>query len=419
MQSRKAILKATINAVLGNALEIYDFAIYGLFAHILAEQFFPAEGPFLSFLMSLAVYATGFFMRPIGGLILGQVGDKHGRRKALIFSLMIMSISTFMIGLLPNYQQIGLLAPIAVLICRLAQGFSAGAEYCGASIFMVEYYKSKNLQGFSGGLSAASGALGALLAVVFTYGLNIFLPEAEWAWRIPFLFGGVLAVSAIYMRHQIDESPEYVKEKATSSKPLQEIFTSFKAEFFKTIFVGMVVGAYAYLVFVYIKLYMMKHTTITASNISDLHGLMLMAYFAAAPIWGYISDRRGHQNLFQFGSILAAVTIYPIFQAIQTADLIYCYPSVILLAIIAAAIAGPANAYMSSLYPTKLRFTGVAFGYGIGSALLGGTLPLIVESSINATQDPLVPAYYLMLASFFGILATSRFSGNLNLIEVK
>lgn len=206
MKKKRVILAG----ILGNILEFYDFTLYGVFIPILAHLFFPKNNSYLALLASFGIFATGFFSRPLGGIFFGHLGDKWGRKNALITSILCMTCATSMIGMLPSYEQIGFYAPLLLVICRLLQGFSAGGEYNGSAIFIIEHLNDKNT-GFIGSLLTVSCWGGVLFATIMGI-LALKIPSVEWGWRVAFLLGGPLGAIAFYIRKKIEETPEFINE---------------------------------------------------------------------------------------------------------------------------------------------------------------------------------------------------------------
>jgi len=220
MNHKKAILAAMI----GNALEYYDVMLYGFFAAALAPLFFPTTNHFVSITASLGTFAAGFLMRPLGGILFGHLGDRYGRRMALAFSILLVTVPTLTIGLLPTYEYIGIAAPIILVVCRLLQGLCVGGEYSGAAIFVIEHSKKKQ-EAFAGSVLCATGFLGGFLGTIL--GLICTLPYMPtWSWRIPFLIGSIIGLIGYYIRTQVDESPAYsqaMKRGEIIKSPLRDV----------------------------------------------------------------------------------------------------------------------------------------------------------------------------------------------------
>lgn len=237
----KSIKKVILASIIGNIVELFDFTLFAILVRIFAKKFFPGDGNFVALSISLAVFAVAFFARPVGAILFGIIGDKYGRKKTIILSISLMSTSTFCIGTIPTYDTIGIMAPILLVLCRLLQGLSIGGEFASSSIFLIEYLSSK--RGLASGITLSSAVLGALIATYIGHLVIELSPLFDYAWRIPFLVGGMLAFLGVYLRLAIDETPEY-KELMSQAKSyrfsLKEVFTHYFFEFI------LVVGLCAY-----------------------------------------------------------------------------------------------------------------------------------------------------------------------------
>ena len=229
--------KAIFAAMIGNALEYYDVMLYGFFAAMLAPLFFPNDNPAISIISSFGTFAAGFIMRPLGGLLFGHLGDKFGRRRALVLAIFLVTIPTFTIGVLPTYAEIGMAAPIILVACRLLQGLCVGGEYSGASIFVIEYSK-KGKESFAGSILAASGLVGGVLGTFFGFLCTLPLMPS-WGWRLPFLMGSLFGLIGYYIRLQVKESPDFARHTGNIEKvPLWGVLESRKRNLLCTVGIG-------------------------------------------------------------------------------------------------------------------------------------------------------------------------------------
>jgi MHS family proline/betaine transporter-like MFS transporter len=394
-------------AVLGNALEVYDFALYGFFAGTFAYYFFPKENSITALLASCAVFASGFIMRPFGSLFFGYWGDKYGRKSALTISIFITGFSTFLVSILPTYATWGIGASFLLVICRLAQGFGMGGEYNGASIFLVEHYSAQNERGYASSLIIASGALGALFAVGMTFGIKKILPSYDWAWRIPFLVGSLLSVLGYYMRQYLKESPEFIPSTSmqkSSYLPLVHVFKVYYSSLAVAMPIGGCQGALAYFLLSHSNIYLLQAWNFDPSFILGGNACGLAAHFMALLISGRVSDRWGYAVTIQSMGVILLLVIYPIFLLLHAGHLLFFF---IALGVCAGLFLGPMNAYLNTLFPAEVRYSGIAFGYMVGSALFGGTMPLITSYYIYETHNLMVPAFYLMSLIFIVLAAIS------------
>jgi MHS family proline/betaine transporter-like MFS transporter len=390
--------KVIFSSVIGNALEFYDFTLYGVFAPVLALIFFPDTGEDTALILTLATFGVGYVTRPLGAIFLGHIGDKHGRKRALSYAIVLMAIPTTLIGLLPSYQSIGIMAPILLVLCRLLQGLCAGGEYNGAAIFLIEHGKPEH-KSFYSSLVAASGAVGAVAASL----LGAFLLanfQADWIWRIPFLLGAVLGVVGLYIRSQVNESPEFIKEakkKLPERLPFVIIFKNYFKPFLVTVFAAGLSGTFSSSLVVYINSHLVEIVGIPSSQSLIFNSIGLGLYILFSPITGYLGDQFGIKRIMQVGAGGIIVLAFPLFFLLQTASFSYIFIAQIMLAFLAASFISPLNAFLNHLFPVSVRFSGVAVGSNLGKALLGGWMPAISLFLIQYTNNPFMPAIYLMV----------------------
>jgi MHS family proline/betaine transporter-like MFS transporter len=398
----KKVGRVVASAMAGNALEMYDFALYGIFAKIISTEFFPQAHPSAALLATLAIYASGFFMRPFGGIVFGYMGDKLGRKIVLSMTILLMAVPTFIIGIMPSYESIGILAPIMILICRLLQGLCAGAEYNSASIFLIEHLSSKKLPAFAGSLVSASGAIGSILGLLAYLGVA----QGYYHWRMAFIFGSILMLVAIYIRGFAPESPEFKKNamRKTTAELLSEIFSKYKNAFFITMTIGAFQGTLAYLLFVYMKIYMSTQTSLSMGDISLFNFVSLLAFLFCTPLFGYYSDKIGHVNMMRIGLVGLLLSIYLQFSVVLKEEF---WPIIVnqwFLGMFIGLSVCAASALMNRLFPAKLRCTGISFGYNLGVAIFGGTLPLFSEWYIATYSNQHAPALFIIGVILLGLL---------------
>lgn len=404
---KKINKKVLFASMIGNALEFYDFTIYGFFVAIISPIFFPSTDPMTSLIWGFGVFAIGFLTRPLGAIFFGHIGDKFGRRTALSLTIVCMAVPTVTIGLLPTYQQIGITAPILLTFCRLMQGFSAGGEYNGAGVFMIEH-SPKAKRGLLGGLLTASGSVGSLLAswtgVVFTLS---FMPT--WAWRIPFLLGVLIAGVGLYLRKKIDESPEFKAaylQKKIDRLPIFGMFQENKISFLCTIGVGAMATTPFYIILAYMNPILFTQGKVVVSTMMLINGLMSAICIITLPLMGHLSDKIGHYKLMSWASILMTLFAYPFFWVFENGSLLSIILFQAFIMIVTETYTGPSNAFMYKLFDTSHRYTGVALGYTIGLAIFGGSTPYISANLIKYTGSKYAPVFYLMGIGVLGLLSS-------------
>jgi len=401
------ILPAT---VMGNALEFFDFTIYGIFAATIGRIFFPLEDPTASLIASWGVFAVGFIMRPLGALVFGYLGDKLGRKIALSTTVLLTGLPTLVIGILPGYDQLGLLAPFILICCRLLQGLCTGGEYNGAAIFALEHV-GKMKPGTVGGIITASCAIGAIAATFSGYLISNF--GAEWMWRLPFIFGAFISAIGFFIRMYMNETPEFsaLKEQKVKTLGLIELYSSFPSSSFLSFVVGSLNGALSYTLFGFLNVYMSKYLGLDPA-IAMKYNLLGLAFFMfGSPVAGYFFDKvGGNKAMIIVGSVIF-MGAYPVFILLQTLNPVLILLGQSLLGILAASIAGSGHGYMQALFPTQARYRGVSINFCLGMAACGGTAPLLMTYLIEVKQASLyAPAFYLMLLAITFILCLTALS---------
>jgi MFS transporter, MHS family, proline/betaine transporter len=400
--SKAMVRRIVFSSSVGNALEWFDFLVYGYFASIIAKAFFPSHDEWLSTMLAIGTFGISFLMRPLGAIVLGVYGDRRGRKAALTLAILLMMIGTFTMAVMPTYQHIGLAAPLLILLARLIQGFAVGGEFGSATAFMVEHSESK--RGYYASWQFASQGLAAILAASFGSVLSAWLPQPQlesWGWRIPFVFGLLIGPVGYYIRSHLDETPEFLANRRRQETSAQA--ASFSNQWVNLLLaVGIVAQSTVgvYVLQLYMPMYAVKqlHLPATASfAVVVLNGGL---QFLFSPIMGALSDRLGRIRIMLVTSIIMGVGIYPMFAWLQAAPTVASLVVVQALAgILKAAYSGPMPALMSEIFPTRVRSTGLSIGYALGVTLFGGFAPTIVEAFIHLTGDKLAPSYYVLLAA--------------------
>jgi MFS transporter, MHS family, proline/betaine transporter len=401
----KSITKLIVAVSVGNALEWYDISSYGYFAVYVSKAFFPNSDPTISLLLTLGTFGLAFLIRPIGGVLLGAYADRHGRKASLMLSIILMTIGTLTIALMPTYETIGILAPIAVLSARLVQGFSAGGEFGSSTAFLVEHAPER--RGFIASWQFASQGLSSLLSSAFGVGLILWMTPAEmnsWGWRIPFLFGVLIGPVGIYIRNHLEDATPPPAAKQDS--PIAELFLRQKLRVILGIGALAISTAVNYLV-VYMPTYVVK-----TLNLPPLVGFEAtlaggIAVTVLTPFAGMISDRIGRTTHMIAVNLLLLVSIYPAFLMLtknSTPTLIII--AVLWLSSLKALYFGPLAALMSELFPPATRATGLGLSYNIGVTVFGGMGPVTMAWLGGfAFIGDLSPAYYLTVVCVLSLSA--------------
>jgi MHS family proline/betaine transporter-like MFS transporter len=397
--------RAVSAAVLGNLLEWYDFAVYGYLALIIAANFFPRSDELTALLSTFAAFGVGFVVRPLGGILVGRLGDVKGRKAALTLTIFLMAAGTVLIGLLPTYQSIGLWAPALLVLARLMQGFAAGGEWGGATAFIVEW-APENRRGLFGSFQQSSVAGGLLLGSGVTALLSSLLAPEQmeaWGWRVPFLLGGILAPVGIYMRRNIDETPAFRRVRdqspahSNSSSPAALAARAFG-------FTVLWTTAY-YMLLTYMPTFTQKHVGLSRTEALWSNTLALLVLVLLAPAFGSLSDRIGRKPLLLLCCAGLALLSYPLFQLMLSHSTLGTVVGVqALFALLIASFSGPGPAAIAEIFPTHMRSTWMSAGYSLAVAIFGGFAPFAATWLIARTGSPLSPTWYLIAAAIVSTL---------------
>lgn len=409
-----------MSSFLGNFIEWFDYASYSYFATTIALVFFPTGNHTVAMLQTFGVFALSFVLRPIGALFWGNFGDKKGRKGALAISIMFMSGASFLIGCLPSYAMVGILAPALLLLLRMVQGFSASGEYAGAATFLGEYAPTKK-RGIYCSLIPASTAIGLLagstLATVMTASLDSASLTA-WGWRIPFLMAGPLGLVVHYIRTKLADSPVYASmtealenkqtpatAQAKSVSPLRELFQ----HHFKALMISfgacMLNAVGFYTVLTYLPTYLSDTVGMASAQSSTITTICLVLYVALVFGMGHISDKFGRKKVLIGACVAFIVLTVPAFLVLNTAQF---WPVLIVeLAMCATLTAndGTLSSYLTETFPTSVRFTGFAFSFNLANAIFGGTAPFIATWLIYATGSSIAPAWYMVAVAAVALVA--------------
>lgn len=409
MSSRKAVSAA----VMGNLLEWYDFAIYGYLAIIVARNFFPTGDDMTALLSTFATFGVGFVVRPLGGILIGRLGDVRGRKTALMLTIFMMAFGTVLIGLIPTYDSIGLWAPALLVAARLVQGFAAGGEWGGSTAFIVEW-APKGKRGLYGSFQQSSLAAGLLLgsgiAALFS---TVLTPQEmeSWGWRIPFLLGGILAPVGIYMRRNIDETPAFRKAQAqvthkqmTHTAAPSPLALAGKAFGFTVLWTS----AY-YMMLTYMPTFTQQHAGLTRTEALWSNTLGLLILVLVIPFAGALSDRIGRKPLLLTCCLGFALLSHLLFDTMVTQGSLAVVIGVqVVFALMIASFSGPGPAAISEIFPTRLRATWMSAGYSLAVAIFGGFAPFIATLLIARTGSPLSPTWYVIGAAVISTLVILR-----------
>lgn len=400
--------KALFSSLVGNALEYYDFTIFAVFSVEIGRTFFSAEDDSLKMLLSLAVFAVGFLMRPLGAVLFGHIGDRLGRKKALTLSIACMAIPTLAIGFMPGYEALGVVAPFLLIMCRLIQGLSIGGEGAGSAIFILEHNPKLNA-GYLGGVITSSNFIGAFFATLVGLGINSFFPE-NLSWRYAFILGGALGFVGFYLRAQIPETPIFetlLRENKVLKFPLIKVLSENKEQIALSLSLGGMAGAFAYIILAFMNLFFQKTVGLSPTLSLAYATCGIGGFIVFLPLFGILSDKIGYKNSLLHACYGVLVFSVPLFFLMSIPEGNLNLLGLLMFAALTAWICSPAYPIMIQIFPPEQRYSGIAFGFNIGLALFGGTAPMISAYLTQITTLSYSPAFYLMGVSLFHIAVSS------------
>ncbi len=403
--SANSITRVVLASFIGTTIEWYDFFLYGTAAALVFNRlFFPTLDPLAGTMASFATYAVGFFARPVGGIVFGHFGDRMGRKSMLVTTLMLMGLATFLIGVLPTYDQVGVAAPVLLVILRFIQGFGVGGEWGGAVLMVVEH-GHRGRRGLYASWVQAGVPAGLLLATT-VFNLFSSLPDEaflRWGWRVPFLLGIALLGVGLFIRLQIFESPLFAKirdRKQQPGVPFFEVLRRYPRNVLLAMGARFAENGCFYIFTVFVLTYATIELGVARTSI--LNGVLIAAavQFFVIPAFGLLSDRIGRRPVYLGGAAALAVFAFPFFWMINTANTTLIGLSIVIGLIVHAAMYAPQAAFFSEMFGTEVRYTGASIGYQLASPLAGGLAPLISMALLQWNDgQPWPVAVYLIILS--------------------
>lgn len=399
-----SLRQAVVGAGVGNTVEWYDFAIYGFLATYIADKFFPSTNDTAALLSTFAVFAVAFFMRPLGGFFFGPLGDRIGRKRVLAIVVVLMSVSTLGIGLVPSYESIGFAAPLLLVLLRCVQGFSAGGEYGSGACFLAEYAPTRH-RGLVVAFLVWSVVIGFLLGSVTVTALGAMLSDDamnSYGWRIPFFIAGALGVVGLYIRLRLRDTPEFEALQETgevAQSPLKEAMRTAWRPILQIVGLVIVHNVGFYVVFTYLPTYFTQTLGFTETDafisitVASVVALLLILPLAA------LSDRVGRKPLLIAGAVGFAVCSYPLFSLLNSRSLVAAIAAHAGLAAIESVFVSASLAAGAELFATRVRSTGYSIGYNVSVALFGGTAPYVATWLADRTGNDVAPAFYVIAAA--------------------
>ncbi len=404
--------KYIFTSVIGNGLEWYDFAIFGYFAPIFAKQFFPSTSAFVSLLSTFAVFAVGFLSRPLGAYLLGRMGDQHGRKQALLFSMLLMAISTSLMGFLPTYDTIGITAPLFLVVLRIFQGISIGGEFTGSLSFVVEH-SPPSKRGFVAAVAYSGGFLGSVLGAGIGSLVTFFTsPEQlyDWGWRIPFIVGFAIAFFGYYLRQGIEETPAFLElqeKDQIDPTPLKSVSRENRTEMLQVIGILVPNSVWVYL-FVFFPTYLVEVMgwnfcrSFVVSVVPPLFALLFV------PLAGYLSDLYGRVRVILAGHLCLLILAPFVLRLVSEGVYLHIILIQVVVSFFFSLSCGPVAALLTEMFPIRVRNTGMAISYHVATGIFGGLTPLILTSLTSFLGMFLGPIVLISLSGVIGVLILFR-----------
>lgn len=396
--------RATVGATIGSVVEWFDVAVYAYLATTIGAVFFSTTDSATALLSSFAVFGVAFVVRPLGGLFFGYLGDRLGRQQTLAWVILLVSGATMGIGLLPSYASIGVAAPVLLVVLRLLQGFSAGGEMGGASVFVTEYAPARR-RGFYVSWVEMGCIAGFLLGSVVALVLNFTLTDAQllsWGWRVPFLMAGPLGAVGLYIRTKLDETPEFEVLRAqgeVAQHPLVETLRFHWRAVLRTAGYALFQNATLYVILTFVPSFL-SETLGYGGDLASLSAVITMSVICMLiPVMGLLSDRVGRRPVLAASCLLALVTAVPLFSLMDRGSGTLAIVAHVLLGAVLAVFLGVTLVAMNELFTTRVRYGGFSIGYNLSVSAFGGTAPFLVTLLIQWTGSNLAPAFYIMVAA--------------------
>ena len=410
VQAKRTPVTAALSSLLGSCIEWYDFYIYGTATALVFNAiFFPSFDPLVGTLLAFGAFSAGAIMRPLGGIICGHFGDKIGRKSMLVWTLILMGGATFLIGLVPSYAEIGVMAPILLIILRLVQGLAFGGEWAGAVLIAVEHAPAKR-SGFFGSFPQWGSPI-ALFMSTGTFALLAMMPKDDfmsWGWRIPFLASAVLIVIGLIFRLKLLESPDFVEALAkgeTVSTPIKEVFK----KDIKRVLIGGGIVLCTTVAFYVQAIFVVSYATQTvgAPRQVVLNAVLIGSFFELLmlPLFALLGDRIGMKPVAFFGALWTASFSFPFFWLIDMGTAFSIALAISLAMVGISALFAVLPAYVSSLFETHVRYTGISLSYGIAAGLIGGLTPLLSSSLFIWAKSSWPIALYLVCIGIISMIA--------------
>ena len=405
MNKHKLILTSSV----ANSFEWYDYALFGHFAPIIGQKFFPNTDPSISLLYAFLAFAVGYLMRPIGGIFFGVIGDRFGRRAALSASVICMAFPTAAIGFLPTYETAGIAATSMMILVRMLQGLSMGGALTGSISFVIEHTE-KSHRGFTSSFSMSSICVGILFGSLVSYLIkSIFTPEQfnSWAWRLPFLIGIFIFFAGIYIKKHTAETPLFLENKSygrVEQHPLKFVFKHHWFDMLISILINGTGSVIFYVESIYLISYLKIHRGFGEDEVSNLVNICYIIMIIVTILGGWLSDKIGRRKIFVINLVIIILTSTFLLESFEFGNFSSIIIAQIIIAILAALYIGPEPALQAELYPTNIRSTALSVSYNTATSIFGGTAPYIMESLVqNGNMGS--GSIYIIVCAVFSLIA--------------
>lgn len=385
--------------IIGNIIEYYDFALIGFLAVMMGNLFFPSTNPFLSLLGSFGAFAAGMIMRPIGAAIFGHIGDRIGRRFALISSLVLMALPTFLIGFLPTYAQIGIMAPVLLVVLRMIQGLSVGGEYASSIVYLVEQ-SSPGRQNLYGSFVSVGAKIGMALGSGLCGGLLWYLGEdamGDWGWRIPFILSIFIAMTGIYLRRGLSDDYQPNEEKII---PIVAIFRHHRKAFLQFLIVASVIWMFYYTLFIYLPIWLEGSAGLSKVQSGQINTFSIIMGVIFIPMMAILADKIGSIRVMKIAALATAAGIFPLLYVMMHGGFFGALVATSLMVILLCAYQAPifaATVHGIDHHGFRASFTALILGSAAG--IVGGITPALMTSLVELSHDPYAPAYLIGVLS--------------------
>lgn len=404
------------NSSLGNILEWYDFGLFAIFSTLFSRLFFPSSDSRTALITTFSLFAIGFICRPLGAIIFGYFGDKIGRAKTLRMSILMISLPTFAIALLPTYQSIGITAPVLLLLIRMWQGISIGGEYSGNLIYLAETAPT-HYRATCTSFASMGANLGILLAALVGIASSQLMSEQvleRWGWRLPYLISGLFCIGMYIFRLQLTETQTFSdlqQHRLLARNPIATMFTDNFPQLLRTLGLVCMGSTFYYFCFVYIPIYVSKNTTATVIDTSLIISMFIALMIILVPLAGWLCDYIGRRKMLLFNAALISVCTIPGYYLLHCHCLLFLIPVLFIFTIASSLEQGTTSVAVVENFPPVARYSGVSLGYNIGNGILGGTVPMVCEWLSSNNFNSLAPAVYITLYAVLTGLVVFFFVG--------